>query len=73
MFSATVLICSMSACQTIEDERGPYKTQEKCYERLIETAQNTELMTSMVMLFHIEHKTLSPVTVNFKCEYNEQA
>tara|TARA_Y100001973_G_C4954212_1_gene211756 strand:+ start:341 stop:553 length:213 start_codon:yes stop_codon:yes gene_type:complete len=50
MYIALVMICMMgnpNYCQILEDQRGPYKTYERCQDRAMEMARDvSEYMPS---------------------------
>jgi len=68
MFTAIVLACHIAnanACIQLVDNRGPYKTEERCEERI------EEILASAVRI-HV--KNGSPfLPKEFMCRYDESA
>lgn len=63
MFTAIIIACHAliaDACMKLTDDRGPYRTEERCEERLQEMVKDT---------IRIWYKHETPVTIKgVKCE-----
>jgi len=68
MFTTWVMMCVLGAspekCIEFQDQYGPYRTEEQCYDRAVEAA-------AALGSFHSKTTPNVPVEFSYKCELQE--